>query len=111
MAFQIAIKRGKKVKSCLSEITFSCGGETIEKCNPECQKAPYVHLLEYTMYMHLSGHVLHWVQERAPAGMLFTVQKSDWIDKDLYLRGFNEVFLIVWQHLHSRGKFMLKASN
>ena len=43
--------------------------------------------------MHVSGHVPNGVQEGAPAGMLFTAQKLDWIDKDLYLRWVNEVFL------------------
>ena len=35
--------------------------------------------------MHVSGRVPNGVQEGAPAGMLFTAQKSDWIDKDLPL--------------------------
>lgn len=43
--------------------------------------------------MHASGCVPNGVQEGAPAGMLFTAQKSDWIDKDLYLWWVNEVFL------------------
>lgn len=43
--------------------------------------------------MHVSGRVPNGVQEGAPAGMLFTVQKSDWIDKDLFLRLLNEVLL------------------
>lgn len=43
--------------------------------------------------MHVSGRVPNGVQEGAPTGMLFTAQKSDWIDKDLYLRWVNEVFL------------------
>lgn len=48
--------------------------------------------------MHASGCVQEeaqalGVQEGAPTGMLFTAQKSDWIDKDLYLRWVNEVFL------------------
>lgn len=45
------------------------------------------------VYMHASGCVPNGVQEGAPTGMLFSVQKSDWIDKDLYLRWVNEVFL------------------
>lgn len=43
--------------------------------------------------MHASGCLSNGVQEGAPTGMLFSVQKSDWIDKDLYLRWVNEVFL------------------
>lgn len=43
--------------------------------------------------MHASGCLPNGVQEGAPTGMLFSVQKSDWIDKDLYLRWVNEVFL------------------
>ena len=51
------------------------------------------------MFIYKSVHACKWarvpngVQEGAPAGMLFTAQKSDWIDKHLYLRWVNEVFL------------------
>ena len=40
-----------------------------------------------------SGRIPNGVQEGAPPGTLFTVQKSGWIDKDLYLKWFDELFL------------------
>ena len=40
-----------------------------------------------------SGRVPNGVQEGAPAGTLFMAQKSGWIEKDLYLKWFKEVFL------------------
>ena len=40
-----------------------------------------------------SGRVPNGVQEGAPARTLFTAQKSGWIEKDLYLKWFREVFL------------------
>ena len=42
------------------------------------------------IYKCLSGCVPNGVQEGAPAG---TAQKSGWIDKDLYLKWFTELFL------------------
>ena len=54
-------------------------------------KGPLCSLIR--VYMHVSGRVANGVQEGALAGMLFTAQKLDWIDKDLYLRWVNEVFL------------------
>ena len=45
------------------------------------------------IYKSLSGRVPNGVQEGAPAGTLFTVQNSGWIDKDLYLKWFTELFL------------------
>ena len=45
------------------------------------------------IYKSLSGRVPNGVQEGAPAGTLFTAQKSGWIDKDLYLKWFTELFL------------------
>ena len=68
-----------------------CGGETIENAIQNDERPP--------MFIYKSVHACKWarvpngVQEGAPAGMLFTAQKSDWIDKDLYLRWVNEVFL------------------
>ena len=40
-----------------------------------------------------SGRIPNGVQEGMPPGTLFTAQKSAWIDKDLYLKWFNELFL------------------
>ena len=40
-----------------------------------------------------SGRLPNGVLEEAPPGMLFTAQKSGWIDKDLYLKWFDELFL------------------
>ena len=40
-----------------------------------------------------SGRVPNGVQEGAPTGTLFMAQKSRWIEKDLYLKWFREVFL------------------
>lgn len=68
-----------------------CGGETIENAIQNDERPP--------MFIYKSVHACKWarvpngVQEGAPAGMLFTAQKSDWIDKHLYLRWVNEVFL------------------
>lgn len=45
------------------------------------------------IYKSLSGRVPNGVQEGAPAGTLFTAQKSGWIDKDLYHKWFTELFL------------------
>ena len=45
------------------------------------------------VYKSLSGRVPNGVQEGAPAGTLFTAQKSGWIDKNLYLKWFTELFL------------------
>jgi len=44
------------------------------------------------IYKSLSGRVANGLQD-APAGTLFTAQKSGWIDKDLYLKWFTELFL------------------
>ena len=68
-----------------------CGGETIENAIQNDERPP--------MFIYKSVHackracVPNGIQEGAPAGMLFTAQKSDWIDKDLYLLWVNEVFL------------------
>lgn len=45
------------------------------------------------IFKSLSGRVPTRVGEGAPTGTLFTGQKSGWIDKDLYLKWFREVFL------------------
>ena len=45
------------------------------------------------IYKGLSGRVPNGVQEGAPAGTLFTAEKSGWIDKDLYLKWFIELLL------------------
>ena len=45
------------------------------------------------IFKSLSGRVPNGVQEGAPAGTLFAGQKSGWIEKDLFLRWFKELFL------------------
>jgi len=45
------------------------------------------------IFKSLSGQVLNGVQEGAPTGTLFAGQKSGWIEKDLFLRWFKELFL------------------
>ena len=90
MVSQVAIKRGKEDKGCLSEIMLDVV-EKLLKMQSRMTKGPLCSFIR--VYMHASGCVPNGVQEGAPAGMLFTAQKSDWIDKDLYLRWVNEVFL------------------
>ena len=45
------------------------------------------------IFKNESGQIPYGVKDDAPAGSLFTAQKSGWIDKDLYLKWLNEVFL------------------
>ena len=40
-----------------------------------------------------SGGVPNGIQEGSPAGTLFAGQKSGWIEKDLFLQWFKELFL------------------
>jgi hypothetical protein len=44
------------------------------------------------IYKNKSGRVPNGMREDAPPGTFFVGQKSDWIDKDIYLKWFKEVF-------------------
>ena len=58
-----------------------------------CSSAAGNSLPPMLIYKSQSGRVPNGVQEGAPTNTLFTAQKSGWIDKDLYLKWFNELFL------------------
>ncbi|KAK3730439.1 hypothetical protein QZH41_003000 [Actinostola sp. cb2023] len=58
-----------------------------------CSSAAGNSLPPMFIYKSLSGRLPNGVKEGAPEGTLFVAQKSGWIDKDLYLQWFKELFL------------------
>ena len=58
-----------------------------------CSSAAGNSLPPMLIYKSQSGRIPYGVQEGAPTNTLFTGQKSGWIDKDLYLKWFKELFL------------------
>ena len=58
-----------------------------------CASAAGNGLTPMLFFKSLSGRVPNGITERAPAGTLFAGQKSGWINKDLFLQGFKDLFL------------------
>lgn len=59
----------------------------------ECASGTGTTLSPMFIFKSQSGRIPYGVKDEAPAGTLFAAQKSGWIDKDIYLKWFNDLFL------------------
>ena len=69
-----------------------------------CASASGASLPPMFIFKSPNGRVPYGVQEGAPEGTLFVAQKSGWIDKDLYLKWFRDLFL---KSIHSERPVLL----
>lgn len=68
-----------------------CGGETIENAIQNDERPPM--FIYKSVYACKWAHTQWGTRRSTDWHVIYTVQKSDWIDKDLYLRWLNVVFL------------------